>query len=56
MQQIAHTNIDEQGESRVHLVFKTHLDAGFTELAEVVKRRYYTEYFSAGSRNCALST
>src|SRR5579859_780755 len=45
MQQIAHTSIDEQGESRVHLVFKTHLDAGFTELAEAVKRRYYTEYF-----------
>lgn len=30
---------------RVHLVFKTHLDVGFTDLAEVVKQRYYRVYY-----------
>ncbi|WP_161982448.1 DUF5054 domain-containing protein [Dictyobacter alpinus] len=31
--------------SHVHLLFKTHLDLGFTELAEQVKQRYFHEYF-----------
>ncbi|GCE21667.1 DUF5054 domain-containing protein [Dictyobacter kobayashii] len=30
---------------RIHLIFKTHLDVGFTELAEDVKRRYFTSFF-----------
>lgn len=31
--------------STVHLLFKTHLDLGFTELAEQVKQRYFRLYF-----------
>ena len=30
--------------SSVHVVFKTHLDVGFTDLAETVVRRYHEDY------------
>jgi len=30
--------------STVHLVFKTHLDVGFTDLAKNVVRRYFDHY------------
>ncbi|GCE07419.1 DUF5054 domain-containing protein [Dictyobacter aurantiacus] len=33
------------GPLRIHVVFKTHLDAGFTELAEAVRQRYFTSFF-----------
>ena len=33
--------------SRVHLVFKTHLDVGFTDLAANVVKKYFTEYIPA---------
>ena len=30
--------------SRVYVVFKTHLDVGFTDLSSVVTRRYMEEF------------
>lgn len=32
---------------RVHLIFKTHLDVGFTDLAANVVKKYFTEYIPA---------
>lgn len=29
---------------KVHLIFKTHLDIGFTELSSVVEQRYINEF------------
>lgn len=31
-------------EKRVHLVFKTHLDIGFTDHAEKVRRHYHERF------------
>ncbi len=32
---------------KLHLIFKTHLDLGFTDLAAEVERKYFEEYFPA---------
>lgn len=39
---------------QVHLLFKTHLDLGFTELAEQVKQRYFREYFPRASETARV--
>lgn len=35
---------------KLHVVFKTHLDLGFTDLAAEVERKYFEEYFPAAMR------
>lgn len=35
----------DTGVQRVHLIFKTHLDLGFTDLARRVVRRYFDDFF-----------
>jgi len=39
--------MEERNGGRVHLVFKTHLDVGFTDLAANVVAKYFTEYIPA---------
>jgi hypothetical protein len=39
------TRSTERGVETVHLVFKTHLDLGFTDLARGVAERYFAEFF-----------
>lgn len=40
----------EQGVSKLHLVFKTHLDLGFTNLANVVYRHYMNDFIPGALR------
>jgi hypothetical protein len=38
------TGVFAQDVERVHVIFKTHLDVGYTDLASKVERRYITEF------------
>ena len=43
-------------ERSIHLVFKTHLDVGFTDYASTVVRNYFKKYIPSALRvraNCA---
>ncbi|HYO88349.1 MAG TPA: DUF5054 domain-containing protein [Candidatus Limnocylindrales bacterium] len=41
---------DHQPVEKIHLVFKTHLDLGFTDLAKTVYRRYMDDFIPAALR------
>ncbi len=48
--------VQEEAVSRVHLVFKTHLDVGFTDLGKAVLQRYLSDYIPAAIRVAQSST
>jgi hypothetical protein len=47
---IAGQSISDEGLSKVHVVFKTHLDLGYTDLAVNVLRRYREEFIPTAIR------